>query len=229
MRDKGWARLLRIFAIVLMSLTAAFTLMGGAGTTCVALDPTGYGGRFSGIAPYQWLYVSFVVVTLAVGALGVRAVVLLVRGARQGYRYALTSLVAGALVGMLHVAASRALRGGSMPVDMVVYTTLLTLAVFLLIRLPPVWRGVDFEKPEVTPGSGGAAAAAMAACGLLALTVQFLMAPTHTIGGVNFADIWHGVLSMLGVMLLAGGAGLFLRAPLRLRMHMPEGEPEPAG
>lgn len=230
MRDKGWARFLRIIAIILMSLTAAFTLMGGAGTTCVALDPTGYEGKFAGIAPYQWLYVLFVVVTLAIGVMGVRAVVQLIRGARQAYRHAVTALIAGAAVGILHVAASRLLRGGSMPVDMVVYTTLLTLAVFLLIRLPPIWRGVDFEKPQVTPQSGrGAAAAAMTACGLLALTVQFLMAPTHTIGGVNFADVWHGVLSGMGVMLLGGGAGLFLRAPRHLRMEVLEGAPGPAG
>jgi hypothetical protein len=45
-----WGKTLRTIGIVLMSLTAAFTLMGGAGTTCVALNPAGFGGKFAGIA-----------------------------------------------------------------------------------------------------------------------------------------------------------------------------------
>jgi len=50
-RHKGWAKTLRIIGIVLMSLTAALTILGGAGTSCVALNPTGYEGKFAGIAP----------------------------------------------------------------------------------------------------------------------------------------------------------------------------------
>lgn len=49
MRNKWGAKLLRIVGIVLMSLTAAFTLMGGVGTTCVALNPTDYEGKFAGL------------------------------------------------------------------------------------------------------------------------------------------------------------------------------------
>ena len=228
MRDKGWAKFLRIVAIVLMSLTALFTIMGGAGTSCVALNPAGYGPKFAGIAPFQWLYILFVVVTLAIGVMGVRAVVLLSRGAGNAYRYALIALTAGAAVGIIHLVASRLLRGGSMPVDMVVYTTIVTLVVFLLIRIPAVWQGVNFEKPESTNGSGkGAAAAAMVACGLLALTIQFLMAPTHTIGGVNYADVWHWVLSGIGVALVAGGVGLFQRDAIRSRPSEAELLPDP--
>jgi len=161
--------------------------------------------------------------------MGVRAVVLLIRGAGNAYRYALIALIAGATVGIIHLVASRLLRGGSMPVDMVVYTTVVTLVVFLLIRIPAVWQGVNFEKPESTKGSGkGAAAAAMVACGLLALTIQFLMAPTHTIGGVNYADVWHWVLSGIGVALIAGGVGLFQRDAVRFRPSEAELLPDPA-
>jgi hypothetical protein len=228
MRDKGWAKLLRIVAIVLMSLTALFTIMGGAGTSCVALNPAGYGPKFAGIAPFQWLYILFVVVTLAIGVMGVRAVVLLIRGAGNAYRYALIALIAGATVGIIHLVASRLLRGGSMPVDMVVYTTIVTLVVFLLVRIPAVWQGVNFEKPQGTKGSGkSTAAAAMVACGLLALTIQFLMAPTHTIGGVNYADVWHWALSGIGIALIAGGVGLFQRDVIRSRPSEAELLPDP--
>ncbi|MBM3122567.1 MAG: hypothetical protein FJZ97_10360, partial [Chloroflexi bacterium] len=159
LRDKSWARALRIIGILLMSLTAAFTILGGAGTTCVTLDPTGYGGKFAGIAPFQWLYALFVIVTTAIGVTGVRAVVLLIQGKKNAYRYSLIALVAGAAVGITHIVASRALRGGSMPVDMVVYTTILTLVVFLLFRIPGVWQGVDFEKPAGGQKTGQQAAA----------------------------------------------------------------------
>jgi len=210
-RNSWWGRFLRIVGIVLMGLTAAFTLMGGAGTTCVALNPGGFGGKFSGIASYQWLYILFVLVTVAIGVMGVRAVVILCQGKRNAYRYSLIALVAGTVVGAIHIFASRTLRGGSMPVDMVVYTTVLTLVVFLLFRIPGVWQGVDFAKPAgEKPAGKNAAPIALAACGLLFLTIQFIMAPTHTISGVNYADVWHGFLSIIGGISILAGMGMII-------------------
>jgi hypothetical protein len=200
MRNKWWARLLRIVGIVFMSLTAAFTLMGGAGTTCVALNPTGFEGKFAGIAPFQWLWVLFVLIGIAAGILGVRAVVLLIKGTKNAYRAALIALLLGTGINAIHMFASRALRGGSMPVDGVLYTNVLTLVIFLLFRIPGVWQGVAYEKPAGEKKTGKQAAAiALAAVGMLALTIQFLMAPTHTIGGVNYADVWHTTLTALGL------------------------------
>jgi hypothetical protein len=209
-QNPWWGKTLRVIGIVLMSLTAAFTLMGGIGTTCVALNPTGFGGKFAGIAPFQWLYVLFVIVTTGIGVWAARVVVQLVRGEKASYRQALTVLAAGIVVGGVHTAASRALRGSSMPVDMVVYTTILTMAVFLLLRLPGIWQKVGLERGDGGGKKGKAAAAfALAATGLLTLTVQFLMAPTHSIGGINYADVWHATLSVLGgAQLLVAGTML---------------------
>ncbi len=136
MRNTWWAKTLRILGIVLMSLTAAFTLLGGAGTTCVALNPTGWEGKFAGIAPFQWLWILFVLVGLAAGVMGVRAVALLVRGRKNAYRYALIALLLGTGINLIHVFASRALRGASMPLDAVLYTNVLTLVVFLSVPSP---------------------------------------------------------------------------------------------
>ena len=186
----------------------AFTLMGGAGTSCVALNPTGFGDSFAPIAKFQWLYILFVLVTLAIGVMGVRAVVLLVKGKKNAYRYSLIAMLLGILVGGIHMVVSLALRGSSMPVDAVVYTTVLTLVVFLLFRIPGIWQGVDFEKPEGENKTGKQAAAiALGAVGLLALTIQFIMAPTHTINGVNFADVWHVALTAIGLALILSGIG----------------------
>lgn len=207
MRNKWWAKLLRNVGIVLMSLTAAFTLMGGAGTTCVALNPTGYSGSFSGIAPFQWLWVLFVLIGIAIGIMGVRAVVLLVRGTNNAYYASITALLLGIILNALHMFASRALRGASMPVDAVLYMNVLTLLVFLLFRTPGIWQGVNFERPAGDRLSGRhAAAIALVAVGLLTLTIQFLMGPTHMINGINYADVWHITLSILGgSIIICGG------------------------
>lgn len=212
MRNTWWAKTLRILGIVLMSLTAAFTLLGGAGTSCVAFNPTGYGPMFASIAPYQWLWILFVVIGVVVGALGIRAVVLLVRGASQAYRYALTLLIIGSILNLIHMLASRALRGSSMPVDAVFYANLLTLIVFLLFRLPGIWQGVNYEKPPEEKETGRQAASmAMALTGVLTLTIQYIMAPTHTINGINYADVWHTTLTIIGAALLAGSVVVAIR------------------
>jgi len=205
-RNTWWGKTLRIIGIVLMNLTAAFTIMGGAGTSCVALNPTGFGEKFAAIARVQWLYVLFVLVTLAIGIMGVRAVVLLVKGTKNAYRYTMIALALGILVGGGHMAASRLLRGSSMPVDMVVYTTALALIVFLLFRIPGVWQGVNFEKPVAEKTTGRLAAAiALGASGLLVLSIQFIMAPTHSIDGMNYADVWHSALTLIGLGLVLAG------------------------
>ncbi|MCX6055083.1 MAG: hypothetical protein NTZ74_09260 [Chloroflexi bacterium] len=206
MRNKWWAKFLRIVGIVLMSLTAAFTLLGGAGTTCVALNPTGFEGKFAGIASFQWLWILFVLIGIAAGILGVRAVVLLVKGSKNAYRAALIALLLGIVINAIHMFASRTLRGASMPVDGVLYTNALTFLVFLFFRLPGIWQGVNFEKPiENQQANRTGAAFALIVVGLLTLTIQFMMVPTHTISGYNFADVWHVSLSLLGGGLMLSG------------------------
>ncbi len=218
-RNKWWARLLRIVGIVFMSLTAFFTLMGGAGTSCVALNPNISGGKFAGIAPFQWLWILFVLVGLAAGIMGVRAVVLLIKGRKNAYRYSMIALILGTVVNAIHMYASRALRGSSIPVDMVLDTNLITLIIFLLFRIPGIWQGVDFEKPEGEKKAGKQAAAiALGACGFLSLTIQFFMAPTHTIGGINYSDVWHTAMTLIGLALILSGVAMAVYtefAPMR--------------
>ena len=204
-----FAKVLRYVGIVLMGLTAGFTLLGGAGTSCVAFNPTGFSESMALLAPVQWLYILFVLVGVALGVLGIRATVMLVKGPEKAYRYALVVLLAGVVVGVIHIAVSRALRGKSMPVDGVVYTTVLTLAVFLLFRIPAIWQAVDFSKgsPRANRPAGGAAAIIL---GALALTIQVWMGPTHTWGGVNYADAFNTVMTLAGAASILGGLGLLL-------------------
>jgi len=206
-----FSKILRFLGILLMSLTAAFTILGGAGTSCAALLPTKW-ESMAPLAPFQWLYILYVIVTIAIGVLGVRAVVKLVKGHKDGYKAALIALIAGVLIGGLHIYTSRMLRGSSMPVDAVVYMTVLTLVVFLLIRIPPIWKGVDYSKAPRKEKKVAAGVSSFAA-GLLCLTIQYFMAGTHTWSNINYAAAFNStmVLAAVGCLL----AGIVLIIPTR--------------
>jgi hypothetical protein len=197
-------KFLRFIGILFMGLTAGFTLLGGVGTSCAAIAPTNYESMV-GLAPFQWLYILFVLTGIALGIWGIRATIMLVRGAPDGYRQAMFVLLSGTAIGIIHIIASRALRGKSMPVDAVVYTTILTLIIFLLFRIPGVWQKVDFSKSNARSNrpAGGAAAIVL---GVMALTIQYTMGATHTWGGVNYADAFNTTMTIAGVgCLLLGG------------------------
>lgn len=220
----GWAKGLRILAIVLMGITAFFTLASGAGTVCVALAAERFGEAMAALVPYKGVYLFFVVVTLAVGVMGVRAMVMLIRGRKGAIRFTLSTLVAGILVGGIHIIVSRALRGKSMPTDPVVYTTLLTLLLFLILRLPPLREKINFEQSEQgSPTNLIAAAITLVSCGILALTISIWAGPSHTFepGGINWADAWATFMNILGASLCLAGVVIFLdgKYGLRQRWH----------
>lgn len=206
--ESGFSKFLRFVGILFMSLTAAFTVLGGVGTSCAALFPTKW-DSMAPLAPFQWLYILYVLVTTAIGVLGIRAVVMLVKGKPGGFKAAMTALVLGVVVGVIHILTSRSLRGSSMPVDAVVYITVLTLVIFLIFRIPSIWKGVDYTKAprKESKKSSGAAAGIV---GVLCLTIQFMMASTHTWSNVNYADAFHGAMTLIGTGLILIGATLFV-------------------
>lgn len=208
-RNTWWGKTLRFIGILLMGITALFTLAGGLGTTCVALNPTGFGESMALLAPFQWLYILFVIVTTAIGVLAARAVMLLAKGRPNSYRSAIIALILGIVVGVIHMLVSRALRGKSMPVDGVVYTTVLTLIIFLLFRIPKIWQGVDFTTGGEDHTGRLAAAITLLVTGTLTLTVQFWAGPTHTWGGTNWAATFLITSTMLGLGQILGSAALF--------------------
>jgi len=211
--DSFFAKFLRFIGIVLMALTGGFTLLGGVGTTCAALFPTNY-ESMAPLAPFQWLYILFVLTGIAVGVWGIWATVKLVKGTSDSYKMSMQALVAGVVIGGFHIYMSRMLRGKSMPVDAVVYTTVLTLVVFLLFRIPSIWQGVDFEKAKNNKTAGGAATIIL---GALTLTIQYTMGSTHTWGGVNYADEFNTAMVLIGSVLILSGTG-YLTQLLNIRI-----------
>jgi prepilin signal peptidase PulO-like enzyme (type II secretory pathway) len=113
------------------------------------------------------------------------------------------------VIGFIHIFVSQALRGKSMPVDAVVYTTVFTLIIFLLFKIPVIWQGVDFSKGDAKSNKSAGSAAAIL-LGLMTLTIQYMMASTHTWDGVNFANVFNTSLTLIGGGLILAGLGLFV-------------------
>jgi len=203
-----FAKFLRFIGIVLMALTGGFTLLGGIGTTCAALFPTKYDSMAT-LAPFQWLYVLFVVTGVAIGVWGIWATINLVRGTSDAYKMSLYALIAGVVIGGFHIYISRMLRGKSMPVDAVVYTTVLTLVVFLLFRIPGIWQGVNFEKGNAKSNriAGGTASILLS---MLTLTIQYTMGSTHTWNGVNYANAFNMLMTTTGLAMFMVGVWIFI-------------------
>ena len=202
------AKFLRFIGIVLMALTGGFTLLGGIGTTCAALFPAKY-DSMAALAPFQWLYILFVLTGIIIGVMGIRATIMLIKGADRSYQAAFDSLIAGVVVGIIHIIVSRALRGKSMPVDAVVYTTILTLIIFMLFKIPAIWKGVDFTKGNAKDNKPASGAAAIL-LGVMTLTIQYFMASTHTWDGINYADVFNTSLTLTGAGLILVGMGIFV-------------------
>ncbi len=213
-----FGKLLRIIGIVLLGITAVITILSGIGTTCVALDPVKY--EMVDIEPYQWLYILYVIVGLIIGVMGILAVIALIRNKPTGYRAALRALTLGLVTGGLHMATSRALRGNSMPLDFIVYATALTLAVFLLFRIPAVWNQINFTgKDDDISGLG--AGVAMIVGGVVILTVQLWAGSTHLINGINYADVWHTQMTIIGGTLAVAGSSLLLGTTMNIVLPRP--------
>jgi hypothetical protein len=194
-------KILRIAAIILLGLTAVFSLLGGIGSTCVAFAAEKY-PSMSAIVPFKWLYILYVILTIAASLYAVRATVNLARNKPGAYRQAIIAILACLGLALAQVISSRLLRGKSMPNDLRVYVSFLALVVFLLLRIPRIWQ----QSGLGNPGSGDpglAAGAALFLSGATVLTVHLWAGPTHTFSGVNFADVWHLQLTLLGWGLIA--------------------------
>jgi hypothetical protein len=206
-------RTLRFTGIILLAITSVFTLLSGVGTTCVALDPTTGDNKFIALAPFQWLYIFYVLTGVALGILGIRATIMLIKGRVNGERSTLIMLILSLITGGAHMITSRLLRGSSMPTDGVVYFTVLTLIVFLIFQIPKIREMGLYQEdtPNNARAIGGLSAIIM---GSLFLSVQMWAVPDHLINGINYADAFHGAIYTIGGILVIIGAGLFVKSIL---------------
>jgi len=208
-------KFLRILAIVLLAVTAAFTLLGGVGTTCVAFNAENFGESMAKLVPVKPIFQILVVISIAAALFGAYTTFRLARGKRGAFTWALIFLGVGAAASAVQFYYSLTLRGSTAPNNIRLYTTLLTLVVFLLLRLPRIWQKIGFDHGHKTGGMGQPAGLALMVCGLLTLAMPVWGAPTHMIDGVNTVNVLLLPLMGLGLALCAGGLLLLLGAAPR--------------
>lgn len=203
-------KVLRIIGIVLFVLTVAFTLLGGIGSTCAALAAETY-DSMKPLVSYKWLYQLLVVFTVGIAIYGIKVTVDLIRRKEGAYKGVMITLLLALLAGGIQMVASEILRGSSAPTNMRVYFTILTLVVFLLFRVPGIWEKIGFSKADESGENGTPAGMAMFTAGVMTLSVHIWASPTHTWDGVNFADVWHTQLMVVGWSLLIIGFVLVIK------------------
>jgi hypothetical protein len=198
---------LRIITIVLLSLTAAMTLLGAIGTTCVAFNAEQYGPRMAALIPVKPIFQLLVFVSLAAGLFGVYAIVRLARGRSGAFQQALIFLIVGLVASGIQFYYSLTLRGSTAPNNVRLYLTGITLLALLLLRLPGIWQRVGFRE-----GAGGSrnrsstGGAALFLCGLITITTPIWAAPTHIMDGWNTVTVLLWPLIAAGaVLMLLGG------------------------
>lgn len=211
MNDK-LGKVLRTIAIILMGLTAAMNILGGAGTSCAAFFIEKY-PSMAELTDYRWLYQALVITTVPLGIAGVWAIVALLRGRRRAYRNTLIILTIGTLLGAIHMVASLQLRGKAAPANMKLYINVLTLLVFVLFRLPGIRDRVGFKSGD---GADKTTAAGLSAIvtGCVMLSTATWAGPSHTYQGANWVHLFQAPLDICGALLLAVGIGLLTRVAL---------------
>jgi hypothetical protein len=221
-------KILRILGIVLLAFTTFFNLMGGIGTSCVALNPTRWSPAMAKLAPNQWLYILLMITATVVAIWGIFVTIALARGKQHAYRDALIVLALSALAAGVQTYASIALRGKGAPQNIRFYITLFTLVVFLILRLPPIWKRISgFRRGDEGDWQTPAGLAAFVG-GLVALTTPLWAGPTH-IGpdGAHWVNVLRLPLLLGGGLLAFGGAALVWEAN-RGREAKPQEEVVPA-
>jgi uncharacterized membrane protein len=203
-------KILRVGAIILMAMTAAMNVLGGAGTSCAAFFTKNYPPYWVLIKPvdYRWLYQTFVVTTLIVGIAGIAATVGLVRGGKSAYRNTLIVLVIGTVLNAIHYYTSLTVIGKAAPANVVFYINALTLLVFLVLSIPGLRELVDFAKSS--QGSDKAAGAGLAAmvAGIIILSTPMWVGASHIYMGNNWVYVFAWPIYISGTFLTVGGIGL---------------------
>ena len=212
MKNK-FVKILRVLAIVLMAMTAAMNILGGAGTTCAAFFTKNYPPYWILIKPvdYRWLYQSFVITTIAIGIAGIAVTIGLVRGGKRAYRNTVIVLVIGSLLNAIHYFTSLTVIGKAAPANVVFYINFFTLLVFLILAIPGLRAMVDFSKSGKNADklTGGGVAAFVA--GTVILSTPMWVGATHVYMGSNWVDVLAIPIYISGTLLVLSGMALFAR------------------
>ena len=212
---KGNLKILKVVAIILLGMTAAMNLLGGAGTFCAAFsNNVGYRMAFKAIMDYRWLYQIVMVSTILTGIAGVVALVNLLKGKPGAYRFIMIVLIIGTILGGTQYFASMALRGKATPANVKFFTNLVTLIYFLIFLIPGIKDKIDFSKPSDKSETNSAGGLVAFLAGITTLTIFSWAGPSHTFFGENWVFVFEWPLIVIGTVLIVGGFVVVLREVL---------------
>jgi len=210
------SKILRGIALTLMSTTVLFTIIGGAGTVCIAIGAENY-DNLKMLVPYKWLYQIFVVIKFTIGFWGLHVVYTLFKGREKAYRNAMIVLSIGLLVAIAQMITSQILRGKTLPVDIRFYITLVTILVFLIIRIPYIWSKVDLTWSKKGGSKKIVAGTSLLLSGIITITTPIWAANSHiTADGYNLVNVLSVPLLYGGLSLIALGFGSLLYESIAL-------------
>ncbi|MCJ7716571.1 MAG: hypothetical protein MUO54_08630 [Anaerolineales bacterium] len=208
----GSMKILRILAILLLGMTAAMNLLGGAGTFCAAFsNNVGYRMAFKAIMDYRWLYQIVMVTTILTGIAGVVALVNLIKGKPGALKFTMIVLIIGTILGGTQFFASMALRGKATPANVKFYTNLVTLIFFLILQIPSIKEKINFSKPSDKSEMNSAGGLVAFLAGITTLTIFAWAGPSHTFFGENWVYVFELPLVVIGTLLILGGFIVVLR------------------
>lgn len=212
---------LRTVAIILLALTITFTLLGGAGTTCVAFKAENW-ESMAALVPVKPVFQILVFVSLIAGIAGIFTTIRLAKGKKNGYLQSILFLVIAGLASAIQFYFSATLRGKTAPNNMRLYITILTLVYLLILRIPGIWEKMPFNQPNrASSGELKAGGAALCLSGLVTLTTPLWAAPTHMMDGANTANELLLPLIITGFVLTLCGA-YFIRSGSLVQVPSPE-------
>jgi len=214
---KGSMKTLKVVAIILLGMTAAMNLLGGAGTYCAAFsNNVGYRMAFKAIMDYRWIYQIVMVTTILTGIAGVMALMNLIKGKPGVYRFTMIVLIIGTLLGGTQFFASMILRGKATPANVKFFTNLATLVFFLVMGLPGIKDKIDFSKPSDKSEMNSAGGLVAFLAGITTLTIFAWAGPSHTFFGENWVFVFEWPLVVIGTVLIVGGFLTVLRAMINI-------------
>ena len=213
---KGSMNTLKVVAIILLGMTAAMNLLGGAGTYCAAFSSNvGYRMAFKAIMDYRWIYQIVMVLTIPTGIAGVMALVNLIKGKPKVYRFIMIVLIIGTILGGIQFVASTILRGKATPANVKFFTNLATLVFFLIMGLPGIKDKIDFSEPSDKSEMNSAGGLVAFLAGITTLTIFAWAGPSHTFFGENWVFVFEWPLVVIGTALILGGFLVVLREVLK--------------
>ena len=216
------ARRVRRLAIVLFGLAVVITLLGGLGTTCVAFNAENYGKAFEKFVGYKFEYQMFVYVSIVTALVGIAALWALVKGAKWSYLAALVVLIVGLATAAAQMYYTSTLKQVSFfqtpPTNMRFYTTFGTLLVFLILRLPGIWKPVNLTGGSDSQSAGTAAGLTACVMGIVTVTTPMWAAAGHIVDGYNLVNVLAWPLALGGWAMIIGGVGTLVLAGRKVRI-----------